>query len=152
VIADRKATLILFLALVHSATVRAQGVRPDSAGAPSACWRFAFGTWSPVLDWTGAGQSSDTATQAARAQAARDRAYAGDKRGAEAKAMTVERTPKGWLIMLYPDWWPAGVKLVLDSAYAGGREFAGAAEALVADAARPIPNTRVRAQQFTCAP
>jgi hypothetical protein len=149
VFANRKFTPVLLLALLHAAPGMAQGARPDSA-APSACWRFAFGTWSPALDWAEAGQTSDTATQAARTKAARDRAYAGDTRGVEAKAMTVERTPRGWLIMLYPDWWPAGVKLVLDSAYASGREFAGTAEAFAADAGRPTPKTRARGQQYAC--
>lgn len=129
---------------------RGLATRADSGSAPSACWRFAFGEWTPPLDWSKAGHAGDSAGVAARVQRARDSVYDNDSAGARRNAMTIEYTKQGMLVVLYPPWWPAGVSLTFDSTLAGGREMAGTAVALVADGTRASPHTRAHAQQTAC--
>ncbi len=80
----------------------------------------------------------------------RDSIFDGDPVGARSNAMTIESTRKGMMVVLYPPWWPAGVKLTFDSTLAGGRERLGTAVAMVADGYRKPSRARTRAWQVTC--
>lgn len=136
--------------LVTPLALSAQNVRADSGAAPSACWRFAFGTWTPSLDWAGAGQPGTDSGTAAVVQRVRDSIYANDPVASRNNAMTIERTQAGMLVMLYPPWWPAGVKLTFDSTVAGGREMIGTAVALAANGSVAPSQALARAQQVNC--
>ena len=59
--------------------------------------------------------------------------------------MVWERTKSGWSVVLFPTWWPVGVKVDFDSALAAGREMTGQAIALVADAGQEPARARARA-------
>lgn len=75
----------------------------SEAGRDASCLRYLFGTWTPALDWRGAGHtvSLDSAKL--------DRA----PRGRSWAAPT--GTPSGdTILMLYPPFWPAGVSLAFD--------------------------------------
>lgn len=136
--------------LIMPAAMTAQGSRGDSATAPSACWRFSFGEWTPALDWARAGHAGDSAGAATRVQRLRDSVYDKDPIGARSNAMTIEYTKAGMLVVLYPPWWPAGVSLTFDSTLTGGKEMTGTAVALVADGTRQRPKARTRALQVAC--
>jgi hypothetical protein len=56
-----------------------------------------------------------------------------------------EQTKAGWSVVLFPDWWPVGVKVDFDSTVIEGREMTGNAIALVADAGKPPSRARARA-------
>ena len=64
--------------------------------------------------------------------------------------MTMERTWRGALLVLYPPWWPAGVEVTFDSSLAGGTEMLGTAIAMVADARQAASTARARAWQVAC--
>lgn len=144
-----RATVIVFV-LATPLTLIAQNQRTESAAPPSACWRFAFGSWTPPLDWAGAGQPGSDSGTAAIVQRVRDSIYAGDPVASRNSAMTIEQTSSGMLVMLYPAWWPAGVKLTFDSTLAGGREMIGTAIALTANGSVAPSQARARAQQVAC--
>jgi hypothetical protein len=116
---------------------------------PSTCWRFAFGTWTPPLDWEGAGHAGKAGELANRVQRVRDSVFAKDTNAVRNQAMFWERTKSGWSVVLFPDWWPVGVKVDFDSVLAEGREMTGQATALVADAGQDASRARTRAVRCT---
>lgn len=114
--------------------------------APSSkCWRFAFGSWTPPLDWDRAGHDGRARDLANRVQRIRDSVFARDTNATRNNAMMWERTKSGWSVVLFPDWWPVGVKVDFDSVFAAGREMTGEALALVADAGQEPSRARARA-------
>ena len=116
------------------------------AEAPtSKCWRFAFGSWTPPLDWTSAGHDGRASDLANRVQRVRDSVFAKDTNAVRNNAMYWEQTKAGWSVVLFPEWWPVGVKVEFDSVFAEGREMTGNAIALVADAGKPPARARARA-------
>ena len=116
--------------------------------APSStCWRFAFGTWTPALDWEKAGHYGKAGELANRVQRVRDSVFAKDTNAVHNKAMIWERSKAGWIVVLFPDWWPVGVKVDFDSVLAGGQEMTGQATAFVADAGQDPSRTRARAMR-----
>ena len=117
---------------------------PDQAPA-SKCWRFAFGAWTPPLDWDRAGHDGKASELAARAQRVRDSVFARDTNATRNNAMMWEQTKLGWSVVLIPSWWPVGVKVEFDSVLAGGREMTGQAVAFVADAGQQPSRARARA-------
>lgn len=121
----------------------------DSDAAPSSkCWRFAFGAWTPALDWDRAGHDGKASELANRVQRVRDSVFAKDTNAVRNNAMYWERTRAGWSVVLFPQWWPVGVKVDFDSVFANGTEMTGQAIALVADA-RSEPS-RARARAVRC--
>ena len=111
----------------------------------SKCWRFAFGAWTPPLDWGGAGHEGRASDLANRVQRVRDSVFAKDTNAVRNNAMFWEQTKAGWSVVLFPEWWPVGVKVEFDSVLAAGREMTGGAIALVADAGKPPSRARARA-------
>ncbi|MEA3246225.1 MAG: hypothetical protein U9Q74_08710, partial [Gemmatimonadota bacterium] len=85
--------------------------RAPADTAPSACWQFAFGEWSPPLDWNRAGHPGTDSAMATRVQRIRDSVFDHDPVATRNSAMEVQRTPQGLRVMLYPGWWPAGLTL-----------------------------------------
>ena len=111
----------------------------------STCWRFAFGSWAPPLDWARAGHDGKASDLANRVLRVRDSVFAKDTNATRNSAMMWERSKLGWSVVLFPDWWPVGVKVDFDSVLAEGREMTGQAIALVADAGQPPSRARARA-------
>jgi hypothetical protein len=106
---------------------------------PSVCLGFAFGKWTPALDWRGAGHQVAIDPKLAQ--------HADDGRDwATTQALTGEHT-----IMLLPAWWPAGVQVTLPTrSPAFGDTISGAAFAFVADGRRTAPTSKVRAWRVEC--
>jgi hypothetical protein len=121
------------------------GAQAGSQEPSSRCWRFAFGAWTPPLDWSTAGHDGRATDLATRVQRVRDSVFARDTNAVRNNAMVWERTPSGWSVVLFPQWWPVGVQVEFDSVFAGGAEMTGRATALVADASSPPSRTRARA-------
>ena len=111
----------------------------------SKCWRFAFGAWTPPLAWDRAGHDGRASDLASRVQRVRDSVFANDTNATRNNAMMWERTKLGWSVVLFPEWWPVGVKVDFDSVLAEGREMTGQAVAFVADANQAPSRTRARA-------
>ena len=122
----------------------------DGASPPSPCWKFAFGEWTPALNWTGAGHAGAADSTALVVHRIRDSVYARDRRATRTDAMSWERTSHGMLLLLFPAWWPAGVEVTFDSALVEGREMLGTAVAMVANASRAPSTARARAWQVAC--
>jgi hypothetical protein len=133
-------TFALFL--TSGALAEAQATEPTPS---STCWRFAFGAWTPPLDWERAGHRGNADELAARVQRVRDSVFVRDTNAVRNNAMVWERTARGWSVVLFPTWWPVGVKVDFDSVLAAGREMMGNATALVADAGQDPSRARARA-------
>ena len=132
---------ILIALLFGTTTGKAQ-----SMDAPSTkCWRFAFGAWTPPLDWERAGHRGSTGEMSDRVQRIRDSVFAKDTNAVRSSAMLWERTSKGWSLVLFPSWWPVGVRVDFDSVLTSGHEMTGEAVALVADAGQESSRARARA-------
>lgn len=134
--------------LVVSARAQAAGGTP--------CWGFAFGTWTPALDWQRGGHAGaprrDYAT-AARDSAARreaaERPAMMQELGARGDYVTWDSTGSEPTLMIVPSWWPAGVIVRLTPG-ARGDTLTGTASALVADLRRAAPTSPVRLWKRAC--
>ncbi len=128
----------------------AQGdTSPPEAGK---CWRFAFGSWTPPLDWEKAGHTGRATEMADRVQRVRDSVFARDSTATRSRAMYWERTTRGLSVVLFPPWWPVGVLVEFDSVTAAAGEMTGLATALVANAGSETAHTRVRAIRCPASP
>lgn len=137
-----------FLALLFVPFWLREPMHEENQGndAPSSrCWRFAFGSWTPPLDWDRAGHGGKASDLANRVQRIRDSVFARDTNATRNSTMMWERTRSGWSVVLFPDWWPVGVKVDFDSVFSAGREMTGEALALVADAGQEPSRARARA-------
>ena len=109
------------------------------------CWRFGFGPWQPALDWKGAGHAGrspeDYLASAASGTAARP-AMPGGASWSSAAGDTA--------LLLFPDWWPAGVAVRLEPAPASADTIRGTATALVADGHVRNPVSRITAIRRRC--
>jgi hypothetical protein len=142
------AVVAIVIALMVGA-VTAGTAQATSQDVPSSrCWRFAFGTWTPPLDWEHAGHRGSASEMSDRVQRIRDSVFAKDTNAVRNNAMVWEGTGNGWSVVLFPPWWPVGVKVDFDSVLAGGREMTGQAVAFVADASKD--NSRARARAVRC--
>jgi hypothetical protein len=131
--------------LLATHTADAQSVKDAPT---SKCWRFAFGAWTPPLDWGSAGHIGRASDLANRVQRVRDSVFARDTSAVRNNPMYWEQTKAGWSVVLFPEWWPVGVKVAFDSVLAQGHEMTGEAIALVADAGN-LPS-RARARAVRC--
>ena len=128
----------LALAAFPAALV-AQGVAGGFANDTTACFGFKFGAWTPPLDWRAAGHPSrDSAPPVAMAPAGREWA-----------ATVSSGTAADSVLLLFPEWWPAGVKIEIPNTETGDTVTARAI-ALVARAGLPTPVSRVRAWRVRC--
>jgi hypothetical protein len=135
--------VLLCLTLTLARPASAQQVDPPAPS--STCWRFAFGAWTPPLDWERAGHRGNADDLASRVQRVRDSVFARDTNAVRSNAMVWERSARGWSVVLFPPWWPVGVSVEFDSVLAEGREMAGRATALVANAGQEPSRARARA-------
>lgn len=137
------AVTVAILALPRAAVAQ----RADSVPERGTCWRFAFGTWTPPLDWERAGHDGRAAELAERVRRVRDSVFVRDTTATHNNAMYWERTEEGPAVVLFPPWWPVGVRVVFDSVLAEGREMTGQATAFVADAGQAPARARARAMR-----
>jgi hypothetical protein len=128
-------TAALSLALAFSpAWLAAQ----SQASEPPVCLGFAFGAWTPALDWRAAGHPPLDPKFHLRADDGRDWA-------------TTDAVPNESVVILLPQWWPAGVSVTLPNrAPALGDTVVGSAFAFVADGRRTAPKAQVRAWRVRC--
>ncbi len=105
-----------------------------------ACLGFAFGSWTPALDWRGAGHGQmPSADVLQHAPAGRD--WASDAGAGQPDS----------LLILYPGWWPAGIRVDLPTRTpAPGDTVVGRAVAFVANGAVTPPVAKVRAWRVEC--
>lgn len=135
---------LILLASVVAAAVGAQPAAAQDASASgdadAVCFGFAFGAWSPPLDWRAAGHGDrPDSSKLAHAPAGRDWAAEGS-------------TPRDTVLMLYPAWWPVGVLVEIPARrIVAGDTVTGRASALVADGRLRAPTAVVRAWRVPCA-
>jgi hypothetical protein len=132
--AVRHAALAASLALAAPAGASAQ-----SRSEPSVCLGFAFGKWTPALDWKAAGHAVKIDPRFHQhAEDGRDWA-------------TTQAVESESIVVLLPSWWPAGVSVTLPNrAPALGDTVVGSAFAYVADGRRTPPKSQVRAWRVPC--
>lgn len=133
----QSSTLAALTALVVFAVVaRAQDVSPHPT-AP-VCLGFAFGAFSPKLDWAKAGHAPLRRGSTVQAPDGRD--WASD-----------QSLPNDTSLYLFPAWWPVGVWVELATRTpAPGDTVNGRATALVARGDITPPVARVRAWRVPC--
>lgn len=119
--------------------LQAQQGSVPAAGEATTCFGFRFGAWTPPLDWRAAGHASRDSTPAV-AMAPAGREWAATVRSGSAGDS---------VLMLFPEWWPAGVKIEVPRTEKGDTVIARAT-ALVARAGVPTPVSRVRAWRVRC--
>jgi hypothetical protein len=129
---------LLVLALVPPRQAGAQGAAP--APDASVCLGFAFGAWTPKLDWRAVGHTG------APGSVAQEQAPGGRDWAAPPGATESDTT-----ILLFPRWWPAGVIVALPTRTpAAGDTVTGRAIALVPRGDTAAPESRVRAWRVAC--
>ena len=136
---------VMVAAILLSASSRIAVAQEDSGAPSSKCWRFAFGAWTPPLDWEKSGHFGKADELAGRVERIRDSVFAKDTTAVRNNAMIWVRGQEGWSVVLFPTWWPVGVKVDFDSVFNEGREMTGHAVALVADAGQVASRARSRA-------
>jgi hypothetical protein len=131
--------LVILAITVASGASKVSAQMPARPDEPSVCLGFAFGSWTPALDWSAAGHVSPINPRATQ--------HAGDGRDwASTQAVENEHT-----IVLLPSWWPAGVQVTLPNrAPALGDTVQGTAFAFIADGRREVPRAQVRAWRVDC--
>ena len=127
-----------------------RGTTPAGSPPSTACWNFSFGEWTPPLDWSGSGHRGDSASADARVRRARDSLFVHDSAARESNAMEWTRTEKGWEVLLFPNWWPAGVVVRFDGNPTDSAEARGEATALLGDPNREPSKAKVRAVARKC--
>lgn len=137
--AGRFATPIAIAAIV----VPLMASAPDAARAqlpadqPTRCYGFAFGPWTPPLDWRAAGHGP-LPSPGSEQHAPGGRSWAFDP-------------ATDTLLILVPSWWPAGVAVALpDPPRLGGDTVLTHATAFVANGERRAPVSRVRVWAVAC--
>ena len=140
----RRLALSLLLVAAVPALALAQGATPaPDGGAPDAdapvCLGFAFGTWTPKLDWRAVGHERSP-ERVAQEGAPSGRDWAAPPGATGDSAM-----------LLFPRWWPAGVTVALPTRTpAMGDTVVGRAVALVPRGDIAAPEARVRAWRVAC--
>jgi hypothetical protein len=133
---NRRTPLAALSLLALASLAHAQGTSRDEP----VCLGFSFGAWTPPLDWRGAGHGEmPRASVLQHAPSGRDWASDGGAGAADT------------LLILYPAWWPAGVRVDLPTRTpAVGDTVVGKALAFVANGAVKSPEAKVRAWQVVC--
>jgi hypothetical protein len=128
--------MTLGISLMVTSTASAQAAKSSD----EQCFGFAFGTWTPALDWKQAGH------------------------GAPVDTSHVPHAPNGfgWAVdandagldsslIVFPSWWPAGVVITLSRKPSTPADTVlGGAVAMVADGRKTPPHAQVRAWQKSC--
>jgi hypothetical protein len=138
----RSTVTAILLATAASFAARrsaAQGAAPSADSGAPVCLGFAFGAFTPRLDWAKAGHAPirDSASLP-HAPAGRD--WASD-----------QALPNDSSLYLFPSWWPVGVYIELATRRpAPGDTVSGRATALVASGRITPPVAKVKAWRVPC--
>lgn len=137
--------VVAVVALLLAAPAAAQS---SSDPRPSGCYRFAFGPWTPPLEWTRAGHDSATTHFVSPAHPSGSVQRGADNSAPRESAMW-DSTATGQTLLLFPSWWPAGVTVRFT--LAPGRDSArGEARAFVADGRVEPPTSVVTVWRVPC--
>jgi hypothetical protein len=129
------ARTVLMVAMAHTAIAQT-----TTGSEPSQCYGFAFGAWTPALDWQLAGHGAPV-DSARVPRAPNGRGWA---------AIDVEPQSDSTLL-LFPPWWPAGISVKFATKPASPNDtIAGRAVALVADGRKRPPTTAVKLWRVPC--
>ncbi len=140
----RRGTMIV-LALLLATPAAAQS---SSDPRPSGCYRFAFGPWTPPLEWARAGHDSATGRFVLPARPSGSVQRGADSAATRESAMW-DSTARGESLLLFPSWWPAGVTVRFT--LPPGRDSArGEARAFVADGRVEPPTSVVTVWRVPC--
>jgi hypothetical protein len=136
----RRTAAVAAIAFMATQPMLAQAsppARPTDAGQ---CFGFAFGSWTPTLDWQRAGHGSPLdSARVPRAPGGRGWA-----------ALDVESQSDSTLL-LFPPWWPAGVVIDVGAKPISATDTVpGQATALVADGRLRPPRSTVRVWRVSC--
>lgn len=141
--------IVALPAIASSQSATESGKSPASAEPTHdvrECWRFGFGRWEPALDWLAAGHQGRSPEEylaaVRRGEASRPSAPSPNATWSTAAGDTT--------LLLFPDWWPAGVAVRLDAGRAAADTLRGTATALVADGHRTNPVSRIVAIRRSC--
>src|SRR4051812_17542177 len=111
----------------------------QSAPDSTTCLGFAFGAWTPKLDWRAAGHGV-MPDSIHLGQAPAGRGWAEDL-----------KSGRDSVLVLFPAWWPAGVRVDLPNrSLALGDTVRGTATAFIAYGDRSPPTSKVRAWAVPC--
>ena len=148
-------TLAAGVALLAVSGGAAAQATADTAAPVTGCYRLAFGTWTPTLDWRAAGHGWGPGSVRPKT----------DYPGGGGDASSRERAPAAggpasWeasrsdsVLVLYPPWWPVGIVVHLAAPLlAPSDTVSGVATAFVADAGVASPTATVRAWRGRCRP
>ena len=131
----------LFAASPLAAITRTAGAQTAvSADEAATCFGFSFGAWTPPLDWHASGHER-TPDSIVTPLASAGRAWATELTHAD----------EDGTMLLFPSWWPVGVKVALGArALASGDTVEGLATALVGNGFVTPSRTVVRAWLVPC--
>jgi hypothetical protein len=132
-------TVLAFAAVATAQSARAQSAEIAPTSDTPVCLGFAFGAFTPRLDWAKAGHAPIRDSSAfPRAPSGRDWA-------------TDQAMPNDSSLYLFPSWWPVGVYIELATRRpAPGDTVSGRATALVASGRITPPVARVKAWRVPC--
>ena len=126
--------------LTARVSVGAQVNEPPKRSDSAECYGFAFGKWTPPLDWERSGHGS--VLDSARVP------RAPNGRGWAASDIEIRSDSS---LLLFPPWWPAGVLVVFKSKPRSlGDTAAGVATAFVADSRKQPSTSPIRGWLVPC--
>ena len=132
------AAAIVVLAVPRPARAQDSTARDPRDDSGPVCLGFAFGAWTPKLDWKAAGHVPVTGR------------IAGDETP-EGRDWAAPPVAGDTSLLLFPRWWPAGVAVALPARTpAPGDTVIGRAVALVPGPNLDAPVSRVRAWRVPC--
>ncbi len=143
----RSLVLLTVVAALGAADVRAQGA--SDAGRSPACYRFAFGSWTPPLDWANAGHDSATRGYLKEARPSGS-VHAGAASNGRRESAVLDSIGGVQQLILLPSWWPAGVTVRFPVFASASDTVRGTAQAFVADGRAEVPTAQVAVWRVQC--
>jgi hypothetical protein len=130
----------LTFAVALALAIGARGIDAQVPATPDECFGFSFGAWSPPLRSVASTYSPGYDPTAS--------APSGAPRGWAARSPGGGGAQADSVLLLFPNWWPAGVAIQWTEQR--GDTLIGIARALVADGKVRNPETAVRAKRVPC--
>lgn len=140
--AVRSGVTAFAVALCAASSAAAQSAPRAQSSNAGLCFGFSFGKWTPALDWTRAGHSPPL-----------DSLHTSMAPGGRGWASSDVEAQSDTTLLLFPQWWPAGVLVVLQSKLTTTIDTTpGRAIALVADGRKQPSTSPIRAWLVRCQP
>ena len=134
----RPAFVVAVIALAIPVRAHAQDSTAARESDGPVCLGFAFGAWTPKLDWKAAGHVPVTG-------------HVEGDRTPEGRDWAAPPAAGDTALVLFPRWWPAGVAVALPTRTpAPGDTITGRAVALVPGPNIQAPTSAVRAWRVPC--